>query len=185
MGRKIEEKPYNLLSLDRSYIVAKRIMLLVMTIYIVFLISMFSSQNSSDSSTNSLKVVKKTTDIIKSLGLMKKDVKVDINKLNKSMRVLHTLVRKIAHFVLFASYGGFQYLLFDSYNVKNKIYTKNIFCGLMAAGMDEIHQSFVPGRSTQIGDVCIDLSGVMFGVFTVIVYTHIKSRINPLQPRLR
>jgi len=37
------------------------------------------------------------------------------------------------------------------------------------AGTDEVHQLFVPGRSGQIGDVCIDASGGLVGILIVLL----------------
>lgn len=37
------------------------------------------------------------------------------------------------------------------------------------AGTDEVHQLFVPGRSGQIGDVCIDSGGALAGIGIVLL----------------
>lgn len=36
------------------------------------------------------------------------------------------------------------------------------------AGTDEVHQVFVPGRSGQIGDICIDAGGALVGIGVVL-----------------
>lgn len=46
-----------------------------------------------------------------------------------------------------------------------------IICGLITACLDEAHQYFVPGRSAQITDVCVDFSGVIAGN---ILFTGLK-----------
>ena len=38
-------------------------------------------------------------------------------------------------------------------------------CGTLYAMTDEFHQLFVPGRSGEIRDVCLDSAGVLVGVF--------------------
>ena len=48
-------------------------------------------------------------------------------------------------------------------------------CVLYAA-LDEWHQSFVPGRGPGIKDVMIDSSGVVFGIFFVILMSFLVSR---------
>ena len=49
--------------------------------------------------------------------------------------------------------------------------------GLIYAISDEIHQSFIPGRSAQVTDVLIDTSGVIFGIVLVLlIYTLIKKK---------
>jgi len=44
------------------------------------------------------------------------------------------------------------------------------------AGTDEIHQLFVPGRSGQIGDVCIDAGGALLGICAVVLILRIGSK---------
>ena len=39
-----------------------------------------------------------------------------------------------------------------------------IFCGVLYAGSDEVHQLFVDGRACRAGDVLIDAAGVFLGV---------------------
>ena len=48
------------------------------------------------------------------------------------------------------------------------------FIGTIYAATDEIHQLFVPGRSGQISDVCLDSIGVLIGVSLLWVITEIK-----------
>jgi len=52
--------------------------------------------------------------------------------------------------------------------------------GVTYAITDEVHQYFVPGRSCEIKDVCIDGSGVLFGIvivsLNILLYNKIKKR---------
>lgn len=41
--------------------------------------------------------------------------------------------------------------------------------GVLYAASDEFHQLFVPGRSGQLSDVCIDASGVLLGVLVALL----------------
>ncbi len=41
-----------------------------------------------------------------------------------------------------------------------------LICALYAAS-DEIHQLFIPGRSSQFSDVCIDIAGALIGILVV------------------
>lgn len=88
---------------------------------------------------------------------------------------LQPIIRKVAHFLLY-SLGGF--LIYNLINIilKKYSYIKNItisvLLGAVYAITDEVHQLFVPGRSCEIRDVCIDTLGIIFGVF--IYYAIIK-----------
>ena len=45
----------------------------------------------------------------------------------------------------------------------------SLFVGLIYAVSDEIHQSFILGRTASIRDVCIDTSGVFLGIIIVLI----------------
>ena len=45
----------------------------------------------------------------------------------------------------------------------------SLLVGLIYAVSDEIHQSFIPGRTASIRDVCIDTSGVFLGIIIVLI----------------
>lgn len=60
--------------------------------------------------------------------------------------------------------------LVSTYNIKEKnklIIT--LTAGIIYASSDEIHQSFVPGRSPMITDVVIDTMGVILGILLIIL----------------
>ena len=84
-------------------------------------------------------------------------------------------VRKTAHATEYAILGM---LLVGAYTDKEKGHFVRLlipwFIGTIYAATDEIHQLFVPGRSGQISDVCLDSIGVLIGVFLLWVITEIK-----------
>ncbi|MEF2639337.1 MAG: VanZ family protein, partial [Lachnospiraceae bacterium] len=49
--------------------------------------------------------------------------------------------------------------------------------GVLYAASDEFHQLFVPGRSGQVRDVCIDSSGVMIGILLLTLVLHCARRL--------
>lgn len=60
--------------------------------------------------------------------------------------------------------------LVSTYNIKEKnrlIIT--LTTGIIYASSDEIHQSFVPGRSPMITDIVIDTMGVILGILLIIL----------------
>ena len=68
------------------------------------------------------------------------------------------LIRKAAHFT--------EYLLLGLSLEWSMDFRKRTFLfGTGYAVLDEIHQFFVPGRSCEIRDMCIDAAGVLIGMF--------------------
>ena len=71
------------------------------------------------------------------------------------------ILRKIAHFTEFAALGlllRWQFLLLE------KKGRQSLLWGVLAAGIDETIQFFVPGRSPGLRDVFIDSCGVLTGI---------------------
>ena len=87
--------------------------------------------------------------------------------------VWQVVVRKCAHFSAYALLSALAANAIRTYNVR-----KRLRCGIpmavsvLYAVSDEVHQYFVPGRSCQFLDVCIDTLGAAFGtaLFALGVY---------------
>ena len=91
------------------------------------------------------------------------------------------IVRKIAHFTLYAIGGLLIIIYINIYKIEDKkklLY--GILAGVIYAETDEIHQIFVPGRSAQISDVILDSMGVATGaIFCMIIikiFQNIKTK---------
>lgn len=119
----------------------KRIFWFTCTLFIMALIFVFSSQNSDQSSKSSGFIVM----LVKLLG---------------DFENIEFIVRKMAHFSIYAALGLSIYQTLKTYPLKSKyiFIFSLIFCFLYACS-DEFHQSFSPGRSPQFSDVLIDTSG--------------------------
>lgn len=93
------------------------------------------------------------------------------------------IVRKGAHFTAYGVLGMLSFLSFITYkSIPFKIRIPLILsvC-LLYSISDEIHQLYVPGRSGEIRDVCIDFCGSLLavGVLTLIVRkTKLKNMFN-------
>lgn len=74
--------------------------------------------------------------------------------------IFHTMIRKSAHFIAYAILG---ILVYFAYRGRYAVLFTLSICLLFAIS-DEIHQLFIPGRSGEVRDVLIDLSGAVFGV---------------------
>lgn len=98
---------------------------------------------------------------------------------------LSFIVRKGAHFSLFAVLGFFSFLSVITYE-KLHITLRVIISfliGALYAVSDEYHQTFVVGRSGELRDVLIDSSGVLLAVLVCLgvysMHRYIKSKRKP------
>ena len=85
---------------------------------------------------------------------------------------LHTVIRKLAHF---SAYAILSLLIFLAYRGKNALLFTMMICFIFAIS-DEVHQLFIPGRSGEVRDVLIDMSGVMFSLMIIYFIRMIRSR---------
>lgn len=89
-----------------------------------------------------------------------------------------TIVRKLAHFSIYASLGFFAFLsarcIKKPDSNKLKVLSVGLFTFLYSVS-DEIHQLFVAGRSCGAVDVIIDFSGSLFGIAAALLVALIVS----------
>ncbi|MDF2557732.1 MAG: metallophosphoesterase [Bacillales bacterium] len=143
----------------------KKLFWWVATLSLMIGIFIFSSQPSGTSSSYSGAIIEKIVKpILQILHI-------------KYREVLHTIVRKIAHFTFYGLLSISIYNLLQSYKTKNTVLLTLLVCFLYACS-DEFHQTFVPGRSGEFRDVCIDLSGCLTGV---ILLSTIKKKKNKVE----
>ncbi|MBQ4556811.1 MAG: VanZ family protein [Clostridia bacterium] len=93
------------------------------------------------------------------------------NDKEAALSLVDHVVRKIAHFCIYAVLGT---LISFSFFYKEQTWIWHIciplLCGALYAASDEIHQAFVPGRGPLVADVFLDSFGVLCGIlFTAIV----------------
>ena len=85
-------------------------------------------------------------------------------------------VRKAAHFTAYAILGA---LLFQLFYLFKNLWLRSvlaILCAFAYAASDEIHQSFVPGRSCEFRDMLIDTGGAALAVLISLLIIHLKSK---------
>ena len=83
---------------------------------------------------------------------------------------LHFVIRKGAHFSIYAVLGLLSFNAFLQSGVKGK--KALFFAWLLAtayAGVDEYHQTFIPGRSGEVTDVMIDSAGAITGIMGALL----------------
>ncbi len=138
-----------------------RIVLIILLLGIFYIIFGFSSQNGEKSSGLS----KKVTEMI-----VEKILKTSKEDKPRIMNRLEGIIRKLAHFSIYTILGLLLMGLISTYNIeeKKRIYITMII-GILYASSDEIHQSFIPGRSAQVTDVMIDTMGVALGMCLILL----------------
>ena len=104
------------------------------------------------------------------------------------------VIRKLfGHFGFFAISGGltsWSVYLVSYYLKKYKHFMGIIFTlcfGLFLAGLTELIQAFVPGRSPQITDVLIDFGGYLLGtgIVLLIVFIHLRRKEIELEEKVQ
>ena len=87
------------------------------------------------------------------------------------------VVRKIAHFCIYAIFGVFILLASFWHERAYAVHGSVSFAiGTLYAASDEIHQMFVPGRGPLATDVLLDSAGVLCGIVSVIACARIIMR---------
>ena len=140
---------------------------------VVFL---FSHQTGVNSSKTSGVIVKEVVKIITTIKEVPED------KIDDLTSTVSFIIRKLAHFSIYAVGGIILFILLKLYNFSN---IKALLCtvGLCFcyAVSDEMHQLYVAGRSGQIRDVCIDTAGATTGAILTLILGIIKDRIKKLK----
>lgn len=143
----------------------RKYILIVINILWVCFIFYNSLQTGNESQVASNSIVSLIYDIFLKIGI----------ELNLS--ILSLVVRKLAHifefFVLsiLLLYLLLEFTTFDKYKIG---YT--FLIALLVAIIDEVIQSYVPGRGSSVIDVLIDSIGISIGIGLVIVIIYIKHR---------
>lgn len=128
----------------------KRIVLLVLIIIWAVFVFGFSSQTGEESSGLSTKIANLFFDS------------------EEMIKIAEPIIRKLAHFSEYALGGTLIYLLIDTYEFTNKKkFLISLGIGIWYAAIDELHQTFVPNRSGNIIDVCIDTLGIIVGILFI------------------
>ena len=148
---------------------ATLIILLFLQMWIIF---GFSNQDGEKSGTISRQITELITKKISAIQNLPNDEKEIV------LKKIEHIVRKLAHFSIYAVIGFLLMSLMSTYKIKqkNRIAISAII-GLLYAISDEIHQAFVPGRGPLVSDVLIDFSGVIMGIFIayiIIIFCLIK-----------
>lgn len=140
-----------------------RIIFIILLIIMFFIIFNFSQQDGEKSSSVSRKVTIAVTENVKKIQELEK------NRKEIVLQKIEKVIRKLAHFSLYTIIGILSMSLMSTYDTEQKKKISiSIIIGLLYAIFDEIHQSFISGRTAMITDVMIDTMGVVFGILLII-----------------
>lgn len=89
-----------------------------------------------------------------------------VNWVNKLIPVNSFFIRKCAHFSLYLVLEVIIYFICAFINLKYPGLISLLFVSIYAIS-DEIHQYFVPGRSCEIRDMLIDISGAIVALIII------------------
>lgn len=139
-----------------------RTIIMILLLGTFFIIFGFSSQDGEESGNLSSEITR----------FMLERLPIENNEL--ILKRTESVIRKIAHFSIYALVGFLLMTLISTYPVKeNKRILISLGVGILYATSDEIHQAFVPGRSPQITDVVLDTIGVLVGIILLLIIIQI------------
>ncbi|MDR2043234.1 MAG: VanZ family protein [Clostridium sp.] len=127
----------------------------------------FSEQDGETSSSFSYYLSEKCAELLRSLtGGSWTDALVE-----NMARYLEHPLRKLAHFGEYACMGTLVALFLAPWMKRGrKFYFLTVCWVFVSAGLDELHQLFVPGRYGSFADVLLDTSGGAFGMAFCLLF---------------
>lgn len=151
----------------------KKIIFGILVFIWMLTVFMFSNEVADTSTQTSGNTIKAIINIFPNMRNL------DENEKQEIISNLQPIVRKLAHFSIYTLGGILIYNFINTYDIENKrkmIYS--FIIGGVYAITDELHQLFIPGRSCELRDVCIDSSGVLLGILIMIFFVKIKLKLD-------
>ena len=137
-----------------------RIILWLTAIFLMGLIYYFSAQTADNSSQTSGRVIRWLL-----LHLDKTFSSLSLEEQLTRMESWSFIVRKAAHALVFAALGFFLSAALSVDLPPSKSFMIAQGLGTLWGILDKAHQFFVPGRSCEFRDMCIDAAGVFLGAY--------------------
>ena len=147
-----------------------KLLSLVPTILLLFLIFGFSAQDGESSGSLSFQISLFLVNLVSPLlpAAMSEEV------LLERAELIHYFVRKAAHMTEYFLLALSLQLPLSTWLSKHLVPKLRILTGFAAtvlfAALDEFHQSFVPGRSGNFTDVCIDSTGALIASVCLLIF---------------
>lgn len=152
----------------------KRIIFTILILLNCITIFYFSNQIADNSGKQSARVVEIVLKLIPPINNMQEPDRTTVIE-----TVVTPIVRKMAHFSIYTMLGilTMNYMsTIEEKKISKKAIYALVFCALYAV-TDEFHQFFIPGRSAEIRDVCIDSSGALMGILITIAMQKLVRKI--------
>ena len=141
-------------------------LILIIALMWTAFIFMQSTNNAVESTQESNKVVETVEKVCESVGIQ-------ITNIDS----LTGIIRKSAHFIEFGILGALSFITIRAYRLKPLAFMLlPIGYCLAVATTDEYIQTFSSGRSCQVSDVLIDISGATFVILIFIAITLLLGR---------
>lgn len=153
----------------------QRIIYAILTVITFITIFVFSNQNGEKSASTSRTITKKIIEIQQIDKILNEKEKEKENIIENSQFI----IRKLAHFTIYAIAGINMMGFINTYNRENKNKVISvIIVGVLYAISDEFHQMFSEGRTPAIKDIFIDTCGILFGIsFFDVFYKKIPLKV--------
>ena len=146
----------------------RKIVKLILIILCMLFIFSLSSDNGEVSEKKSDSLIVKVTETILHR-------KLTVEEKEKYIEKTVVLVRKSAHFTLYFLLGLLVISFLKEFGLSRKSIIISIIVVLLYAVSDEIHQTFIPGRSGEVLDVLIDtIGGSLSTLLYYLIYRRIK-----------
>ena len=147
-----------------------RYLLMICIVIVCCTIFRFSSDQSTESSRTSVGVTKFIVSII-----WQDNPEVNTDTL---INTIHPIIRKVAHFSIYLLLGTLVMCCAQTFKgCKEYKFDASVMLCFFYACTDEFHQLFVPGRSGEFTDVCLDTVGATFGILLVMIIVWIVEKI--------
>ncbi|MGD9898274.1 MAG: VanZ family protein [Calditrichaceae bacterium] len=91
-----------------------------------------------------------------------------------------SFIDKLLHFIVFGIWGlslTRGLLMTESDFAQKNLFIIVIIAGMLFAFSDELHQSFVPGRTSDIYDWVADISGILFFSYLYKLFIQRKNKV--------
>ncbi len=146
----------------------RKIVKLILIILCMLFIFSLSSDNGEVSEAKSDSLIVKVTETILHR-------KLTVEEKEKYIEKTVVFVRKSAHFTMYFILGLLVISFLKEFGLSRKSIIISIIVVLLYAVSDEIHQTFIPGRSGEVLDVLIDtIGGSLSTLLYYLIYRRIK-----------
>ena len=161
-------------------VTTKRIIFGILIIINCGIIFYFSNQVADNSTKQSSRIVELISNIVPNIRNMEKQKKAVLKE-----QILTPIVRKSAHFLIYSMLGIWTINFINTFQkikTSKKLIISILFCAFYAT-TDEIHQTYISGRSGELRDVFIDSLGALTGMILILLIRKIIYKHNMLKSR--